>query len=506
MYVAVLGVGLLVARFAWLRSWQPYVGLSAGVLLVTWLAWVVRPRVGLNLTLFLALIGDTVTISWFPFNKNLSSHESIFWISDGFSMSPLEMTILLALVVVFFRRWTESQPLLARGDLLIPLLLFLATVFVGFGVGLGRGGDFRIALFEARPLLYFPLVFILANSVCEQAKHYRHLLYSALAAIVIQSLLSARVAYNMSAAQRASIESLTEHGSSIGINLLLVTLILSFAFKGSHWAFRSALLVGAIPAVWVYLLSQRRVAFVALTLAFGLFSIILFWRQRRTFWKVVPIVSLIGLAYVLAFWNSDSSLGFPAQAIKTVIAPDELTAKDQSSDQYRLIENFNLQATIRSSPLLGLGFGQAFLRPVPLPNISSFEFHEYIPHNSLLWVWVKTGIVGMVGFLYVIARAIVGGVDRVKRQAIGVDFVVSVAGLFFVAMFAMYVFADIAWEPRNSVLLGVCLALCTSHVGLPSAENDTDERPATATNVSTTAPPLPDAATGATVPQPTSTR
>ena len=52
--------------------------------------------------MFLAVVGDTVTISWFPFNKNLSSHESIMFIADGIALSPLELTLLWGGLVVAF--------------------------------------------------------------------------------------------------------------------------------------------------------------------------------------------------------------------------------------------------------------------------------------------------------------------------------------------------------------------------------------------------------------------
>ena len=73
---------------------------------------------------------------------------------------------------------------------------------------------------------------------------------------------------------------------------------------------------------------------------------------------------------------------------------------------------------------------------------------------------------GFAGFLYVVARAIVAGVDRVRRQPAGVDLVVSILAVLFVVMFTVYTYVDIAWEPRNAVLLGLFLALCCS----PAAE------------------------------------
>ncbi len=109
------------------------------------------------------------------------------------------------------------------------------------------------------------------------------------------------------------------------------------------------------------------------------------------------------MAYVGAFWSSSSTIAFPAQAVKTVVAPDSLGAADQSSDQYRDIENYNLNYTIRADPIAGQGFGRPFLRPIPLADISVFELNAYLPHNSLLWIWIKMGFLGFVTVLYLFA-------------------------------------------------------------------------------------------------------
>jgi O-antigen ligase len=275
--------------------------------------------------------------------------------------------------------------------------------------------------------------------------------------------------------ERASLQSLTEHGSAISMNLLFVALAVSMAIKGCSWRIRGTLFLASLPAIWVYLLSQRRVAIVTLIIALALFAIILFWRQRRTFLLVVPLLSVLGVGYVGAFWNATGPAGFPAQAVKTVIAPSDLSIDDQNSDIYRQIENFNLQSTIRSSPLRGTGFGLPFQRPIPLADISVFEFNEYIPHNSLLWMWIKTGLLGIVAFLYLVAQGIISGVDRVKSHVNrGTDLMVATSALLFVVMFAIYLFVDIAWEARNSVLLGVCLAMCTSPLAAARASTNDD--------------------------------
>ena len=91
------------------------------------------------------------------------------------------------------------------------------------------------------------------------------------------------------------------------------------------------------------------------------------------------------------------SLGLPGTAVKTVLFPDQLGEADRSSDLYRQIEAFDLWFTIRAE-----SDHRRRLRPAssssrsPLPDISFFEFWEYIPHNAVLWIWVKMGFFGFV--------------------------------------------------------------------------------------------------------------
>src|SRR4029077_13555155 len=142
------------------------------------------------------------------------------------------------------------------------------------------------------------------------------------------------------------------------------------------------LLLAVIPTAYVFVVAQRRAGVATLVVAFVAMSIVLFWRRRRMFWILTPLAAMVLAGYVGAFWNSTSSVAFPAQAIKAIVAPNSATAEDRSSDLYRVIEAFDLNYTIRLDPLRGLGFGRPFYRPVPLANIGFFQLNAYSPHNS----------------------------------------------------------------------------------------------------------------------------
>ena len=464
-YLCAVVVGLGVAGVAYKRSAQLYLGVCLAVLLLLWAAWARFPKAALTATVFLALVGDQITVSWFPFIKNLSSPESIFYVADSVSVSPLELTLLWALLVTGYRQLVESRRLVRGGALGRPLAVYVACCALGLAVGLGAGGDVRVAIFEVRPFLLLPIAYVVVTNVCRTRADYGHLLVAALVAVVVQSLLSLRYLDRLDPEERAGLETLTEHGAAIGMNLLFVVTVMTLLARGAPFAARAALCLACLPVLWVYLVAERRAAVVALGGGLALVALQLLWHRRAVFWRVVPAVALATIAYTGAFWNSTSTAGFPAQAIKSVVAPDQLDAVNQSSDLYREIEKYDLSATIRSAPVLGRGFGQVFLRPVPLPDISAFfEFDEYIPHNSLLYVWIKLGFVGFVAFLYLLARTMALGAARIRAGSTTRDDVTTTAFVAFALMFAVYLYVEIAWEPRNVVLLAIAMGVATGRL------------------------------------------
>jgi hypothetical protein len=464
VYIALVVAGLAVALVASRRLYQPYFALAWGCFVVLLAAWLRFPRAALAATLMLTLIADTITVAWFPFNKNLSSWESIMYLSNGVSLSPLEITVMWGLGVTAYRNLGRTGRPFVGSPLVPAFVAFGGFIVFGLALGLSRGGDFRAAIFEARPMLLLPLLYLLVVNVCRTRTDYRRMFWAACVGIVVQALLSLDYLFKLPAEDRSSLERLTSHGSSIGMNLVIMLTFAAFAYIGISGRLRLAFALSVVPVAWVWIVGQRRAAVVALVIAFALFAVMLFWRQRRTFWKLVPIVTIVVVGYTGAFWNSQSTAGFPAQAIKSVVAPENSSERNQSSDYYRVLERLNLNETIRSSPVLGIGFGQPFLRPYYLADISVFEFNAYVPHNSFLYVWTKLGFAGFVTLLYLIARTMMQGAARARAAPNGPDAVVALGAVVFVAMFSLFLYVDIAWESRNVFLFALSMGLCTGHL------------------------------------------
>ncbi len=426
-------------------------------------AALVRPTIGVYLIVVLTLLGDPATTAWWPFFKNMSSRESLMFVNDQLILSPLEVLGMVTILAWFLRRLVDPTWTFRRGRLFWPLIVFSGFVLFGVLRGRSTGGDTRVAIFEFRPLLYMILVYFLVTNLLERRRQYQAVLLLSFVAVSIQSIFSLVYYRGLPAAERESLESLTEHSATIHMNALFV-FFLAVMMLRCRARYRWSMALLSVPVVYAYLLSQRRAAMVALFVGVIIVLVAVWNRRRRMFWFVTPVLTVLGLGLVLGTWNAEGAIGLPAQAVKTVLFPEQLSGADQSSNLYRDLEKFDLWFTIRQNPIFGIGFGQKFYMPYRLPDISFFEFWEYMPHNAVLWVWLKLGFFGFATMFFLFGRAVqLGGRAmvsvRTDEQAAAV-----ITGVAYVMMFIVFAYVDIAWGPRSTVFLGFTMALCADYL------------------------------------------
>jgi O-antigen ligase len=129
--------------------------------------------------------------------------------------------------------------------------------------------------------------------------------------------------------------------------------------------------------------------------------------RRRALRRLMVILVGISAVYFPLFWSKAGTLAQPARALRAQIAPD---ARDKSSNLYRVQENANLVFNIRQTASLGKGFGTLINYALPITDISNIDpFISFLPHNSVLDLWMRLGIQGMVVFLLLLAAVVVRG-------------------------------------------------------------------------------------------------
>src|SRR6185436_13694955 len=142
VYFPILALTFVMAAVAFARVPEPF-PIALLVLVLSCVAAFFRPTLGLYVLVFLTMVGDTVTMEWWPFTKNMSSRESIFFVNDQLFLSPLELLAGVTLLAWLIRQIADPTWRFIRGRLFWPIATFTAFVVLGFLRGIASGGDRR---------------------------------------------------------------------------------------------------------------------------------------------------------------------------------------------------------------------------------------------------------------------------------------------------------------------------------------------------------------------------
>jgi hypothetical protein len=378
------------------------------VAVLTWVvvlavAW--RARVGLYvafglLLLFEAGSPDELMLPGYYFTAGLASTLGV----TGAITSPLEVLLLLT-----FGLWVAQGVAAKRfrwrgGKLGMPMLAFAVMLIFGLVRGMAGGGDLNIALWESRFLFYTVICFVLAANTTHSFAQVRALLTIALLAMGGYAIEGAyRRLFLLDTRQIETImEFAYSHEVVIFLGALPLLVLAQHVFGAPRWQKLLGLVLMAI-SIYTLLATERRAGYIAVIVAFIAFSLVLLIAKRKAFFMLCVPVLIAGAIYVPVFWNDTSLLGQPARAIRSLSEPDP---RDAASNLYRQVEKINVYATMQSDPLFGVGFGREFLFVAPLPDLSWWPFWHYEPHHNILWVWLKTGMVGFIAFWVLMGGAV----------------------------------------------------------------------------------------------------
>jgi O-antigen ligase len=378
----------------------------------------------------------------------------------GVAASPLEaLMVEVSLIAFLRRRAVEGGARLPRGPIANAYLVFMAAVLLAELHGLLAGGDLRLSLWELRPQVYGFVVFLLAGALLRTRRQLLTLGGVVLSAAVLKAVLGT-YRWQFTLDHRVAQDTLLGHEDSYFLVLFVISLLAALV-----WGRRSLLvpLLAATPVVTVCLLAnQRRSGLFALAAAVLVMALMLLRFEARIRTRVVVLLVLGTIAvggFVTANWNQSDGLGVQlVRPIRSQLDPSA-SARDDSSDLYRRAENSNLRATFRRAPLTGLGFGMPFDVVTPMADISGlYPLWNVIPHNTLLWVPMRMGVLGMVGFWGLVGMTVLEAFAAARRSddpALRATAVFAVAALVAELMVA---YGDLQLESyRNLVFLGALI-------------------------------------------------
>lgn len=343
-----------------------------------------------------------------PFFVNINTILQVYHLSNakGIPLNLFEVFILTAGLCSLFRAVFTQNVTIKGGPLLIPILMYIGWVMVAYLNGKATGGDFKLALQETRAQFYFLAGYLMAYNLTKEKKDLDRLLWITILGILLKGFLYTFRRYVTMAGQALPDQGVGSHEEAFLFDAYTL-LLLVFALCGANPKMRNVMLMGLPLVILGNLACNRRssTAALAVVLPLLLVAAIRGLEKRRKFASIVAgIFIVVGPMYYMAFKNSESAIAQPARAIKSQFQPDE---RDASSNEYRDKENADQLATIKSAPW-GYGYGKRFLHAVPIADIAdSYEWWDLLPHNQILWVWMRTGWQGFICFWIMVAAIVI---------------------------------------------------------------------------------------------------
>ncbi len=329
---------------------------------------------------------------------------------EALPINLFELTFLIAGFGNMVRNVYMRTVKIQFGTLIWPLAMYILMVILNTVRAFGEGQEHTIVLQEIRSQFYLITIYLFAFNITDPNVDVKRFAWMFAVCAGIKGLAYCYRRYVLIAGLPLPDQGVGSHEEAFFFCCFVGLLLAAWLVK-----MRGSLMVWLwllYPAVVLgNLATNRRAGTAALVIALPILimAAIRAMPKRRTMAIVLGVMMVtLGPVYYFAFRNSESTIAQPARAIKSHFEPN---ARDESSDLYRQAESANMMDTIKESPLttlIGYGYGKPFLKNHPMADISkTYALWDVIPHNQILWVWMRTGTVGFVAFWMIIAFAII---------------------------------------------------------------------------------------------------
>jgi hypothetical protein len=436
-----------------------------------------RPELGLAAFALLATLIEQFPIDQFPLSAQpaliVTDQLPLFGSFSGslgvtgVMVSPLEIGIVATVLIWVMKAVLGRELRLPRSYLATGVGVFAVILIMGEAWGLAHGGNFRETVNELRPFVYLLFLYLLASQLLYRPEAIRPLLW----ALVIGTGLKGLQGSYRFIALRGAIprpEAVLAHEEAVFFSLFLLLCVALWLF-GDRSRLRSVATAFAPFVLVADLGNNRRAAWLILLAGLAALGVIAWVRlpnRRRPVATWATALGLIGAVYLALFWNGHGGLAQPARAVRSAFAPSE---RDTASDLYRIQENANLALNIKLGGPFGTGFGIPIDYALPITNLTrTTPSLAYIPHNGILYVWMRLGFLGIVAFWWVIGAAILAASRLVK----GRDDRLALFGALAICAVIAYVLEGyydlgLSWY-RVAVLLGIILGALEAAGRMPS--------------------------------------
>ncbi|MEX0801655.1 MAG: O-antigen ligase family protein [Dehalococcoidia bacterium] len=368
--------------------------------------------------------------------------------------------ILTALGLV--RQAKKVRQALRFGEFFWPLTLLILALLFSWARGVNSGGDLTIGFHELRALFYVPLIYFIALNLMRDRRHLKEL-----AVVVVVSILAVAlgaISTHLSVVRPGTTETLDvvflAHENALFAGVLVI-MALASVFWGKEFKLRALFAAIGVFTLIALLVMKRRLGILALDAGVLILGLAMIKHNWKLSVVVLPILIVIGAVYVAAYWDATGGVGQGARSFRTAVGEEPNTNEDRSSDDYRDLETANVEANIHYQPFWGLGFGHEYTFVQELPDLTDFwPFQRYIPHNTVLWTWMKGGVFSFVLMLTLFGYAMIRSMRLLRRPMDPLLRAWAVTAAASVPMVFLFAWGDLGFTVvRTMMIFGLCLGL-----------------------------------------------
>jgi hypothetical protein len=443
------------------------------------IAIVAHPIVGVYV-----LLGAALALEQYPILgiDPLTAQTRFFQNLSAYSVIPLRLSVADLLMLLTFgslmRRSAAERLTYRMGPFGRAIAVYGAAFAIGTVIGVARGAwDADSAFAELRGPLYLCASYFVAANVIRSRTHVVTLLWVFVAVVGAKSLQGI-FNYQVAQALPYGVDTVTSHEDVVFFDAAIAYAVLAVILGLRHKLVYALLAVQPLIML-AELLTQRRVAFVALGAAMFAVTLLVFAVMPRR-GLLVAVAGLLSLGMYVAIFSEDTGpLGEPARAARSVIDPSSVQYRDQLSNAWRDIEDRNIEYTIKQLPLTGVGVGQEYLFHEEPPRLWGFAYWRYMTHNAVLWLWLKAGPLGAFALWFLAARVLLLGTrwvvqlqDRWLRWVAAFPVVLLICQIVFSSVDLGLTYS------RTMIVLGMVLGIGAFLAQAHALERDGAERAA----------------------------
>jgi O-antigen ligase len=382
-----------------------------------------------------------------PYQDALTDRVPFFWNVNTIFQTYLRMNVKsvplnlaeILLIIAGVSSWVRAIAMrqfdIRGGALLIPISAYIGFVIFGWVNGMATGGDFKESVQEVRAQVYFLMAYLIAFNSVKRRESLQAMMWISAICIGIKGILYTYRRYVTLAGMPLPDQGVGSHEEAFLFDafvVLLITLSLCNVQKKLRllmWFLLPFVITGNLA-------TNRRAATAAMIIVVPVLLMAAYRAlpTRRRMVSIVGVTLAVGWTiYYPLFKNSESMFAQPARAVKSQFEPD---ARDASSNLYRDAENACLMATIRVAPIQGYGYGKRMLHAVAIADISeAYEWWDLLPHNQILWVWMRVGTIGFIVFWYMVCACLIHlcGIIRLPDM----DMETKATGIFAILVLSM---------------------------------------------------------------------